>query len=228
MPQTRPCLCWCVGSCQCCSVTIIYMTSPLLTCSHLTSWWRFCTRSCPQLTLHPVLNPLDTPNWLMDWIQGGLTDVWQLISSAPVQQKWWPCQTFSRLSNFASSGAFVRALFPVFSFFWLSLPKMHKVYMCDFAGVSGCNRRACMQRSGCVKCMRIGEHTAQSRGFLHGMMLLEWRHRRLKKASIRWYQRCGHSGGFLECAGIPKKLHTKVLWQRDMSERNVISGSSYT
>lgn len=198
MPQTRLCLCWCVGSCQCCSVTIIYTTSPLLTGSHLTSWWLFCTRSCPQLTLHPVFASVRYSLLIYGLyggaVQRGLTDVWQLISSAPVQQKWWPCQTpslgvsltFSRLSNFAFSGAFVRALFPVFSFFWLSLARMHGVYMFDFTGVSGCNRRACMQRSGCVKCMRIGVHTAQSGGFLHGMMLLERRHRRLKKASIRW------------------------------------------
>lgn len=82
MPQTRLCLCWCVGSCQCCSVTIIYTTSLLLTGSHLTSWWLFCTRSCPQLTLPPVLHPLDTPYWFMDWMGGLYREVWQMCDSS--------------------------------------------------------------------------------------------------------------------------------------------------
>lgn len=153
--------------------------------------------------------------------------MWQLISLPPfavVVLDWYgvehPHLSLSVFGNsshtlfdYATFHESVRALFPgvcASCFVGRSCREDARVFQRDFP------RREWLQRDGVWAAQWLykvhANWSGERGGLLHGMMLLERRHRQSKKASIRWYQRCDHlrglagSGRVLEYAGIPKHL----------------------
>ncbi len=94
------------------------------------------------------------------------------------------------LCNF--SFIYIWALFPGVRL-WFS-----RDFQRDFPGVTAC-KGAGVWAVQCL-CKVHANWSGEEGGLLHGRMLLERRHRQPKKASIRWYQRCGHPREPLECA----------------------------